>query len=90
MSELLQQVEELAELYFTPDEIHLVTGYPVSDLKDVSTLAGKAFAKGRLLGKALLRKTIVDMAKNGSTDALKQLENIYLQSEAESLRRNHG
>lgn len=90
MNDLLQQIEELAELYFTPEEIQIITDVDTSNLLSVKTPEGKAFAKGRLLGKVVVRRTLVEMAKNGSNDALKQLETIYLHTEAESKRSKHA
>lgn len=71
--ELLQQVEEFAGLMFSRDEIADIIDIDrqrftemVTDKEDD---VQKAFRRGRLLREAQVRKSIFDLAGNGSSPA---------------------
>jgi hypothetical protein len=66
-SDQLKEIEELAGLMFLPDKICLVMDI---DVKHINTHHFKlAFEKGRLKQEALVRKSIFEHAKNGSSPA---------------------
>jgi hypothetical protein len=68
-----QKIRELAALFFSPKEIAIIMQLPVEAFckacKKENSPAYKAFLAGRLQEEALVRKSIVDFAKKGSTPA---------------------
>ncbi len=63
----LQKVQELSELMFTEDQIRIILTAD-GDINDFET----AMLKGRLLSLYNIRKSIYQMAKNGSSPAQKE------------------
>ncbi len=72
-TEQLKQVTELASLFFTPAEIALMMEWDsetfIEDYKNEDHPAFKAFHSGRLQSEVDLRKSIIKMAKSGSSPA---------------------
>lgn len=62
--EQAQEIEQLAGYFFTEDEVVEITGIE-------ATRPGfkKAFRKGSLLAEAEIRKSIIELAKAGSSPA---------------------
>jgi hypothetical protein len=60
----MQEVEELAALFFSSDEIREITGLNPED-----PLFKKAYRKGSLKSEAEIRKSIIQLAKDGSSPA---------------------
>ncbi len=69
----LNEIEELAELFFSPAEIATIIEVdPGEFVQDVAYGFGKisnAFNKGFLLGEAKIRKSVKELAENGSSPA---------------------
>lgn len=78
--ETLTQVEELAELQFTTAEVAAILQCPPSRL-DAGTMA-EAYERGRLKAQAQVRKTILKMAKDGSTQAQRRFLELAERSTA--------
>lgn len=84
--EELKQIQELAALFFTEAEIAEIMGLEVDDLidynSDIQTEATIAINTGRMQSEAEVRKSIFDLAKNGSapaqTLAVKFMEQYHL------------
>ena len=71
--EQLKEIEEYAGLMFTIKEIAIIMNLSYSDLKEeVKNENGNvylSFKKGRLLIEAKIRKSIFDLAEDGSSPA---------------------
>ncbi len=71
--EQLKEIEEYAGLMFTIKEIAIIMNLSCSDLKkEVQNENGNvylSFKKGRLLIEAKIRKSIFDLAEDGSSPA---------------------
>ncbi len=71
--EQFKEIEELAAVFFTPKEIAIIVGIsvPLFDeaVKDETTNVYNAFQRGRLQSEYDLRKSIVKLAKSGSSPA---------------------
>ena len=78
-----QQIEEFAQLQFTDDEIAQIMETDVSDL--TAEFAAN-IDRGRLLAEAEVRKSILQMAKQGSTPAQKQLMELNKQAKKTARR----
>ncbi len=66
-SVLLTEVEAFAKLFFSPEKIMIIL-----DLKKEDTIRDdfkKAYEKGRLIQEGLIRKSILELAINGSSPA---------------------
>jgi hypothetical protein len=63
------QIEELAELQFTDSEIAVIMEIDVEELID---RFGPSVDRGRLKAEAEVRRSILKLAKQGSTPAQKQ------------------
>lgn len=77
--EQLKQIEEFAQLQFLPEQIAIIIGVDETDLQEQiekNTPAKKAYLRGQLKAEAEVRKSILDMAKRGSTPAQKQIIEI--------------
>jgi hypothetical protein len=85
--EQLAEVEELAALQFTVAEVAVVLDLPTAALSDGDGL--RAFLRGRLKEQAEVRRSIVSMAKQGSSPAHKAFLELAAQSEPE-LDREEG
>lgn len=84
MSELspekLQEIEKLAGLQFLPEQIAIIIDHDIDDLEE-HVFSGKgpvymSFMRGQLKAEAEVRTSILQMAKQGSTPAQKQLLDI--------------
>lgn len=68
-----KEVEELAMVFFTPQEIATILEVPFTEIEeslmDEQTAFYIAFHKGRLQSEYDLRKSIVKLAKSGSSPA---------------------
>lgn len=84
---MLDEIEELSSLLFTPEEISVITDVKVEDLIKENSVESRAFQKGRLQTKVILRKAVLEMAKNGSAEAIKIVESIFNKLEVQSNRR---
>jgi hypothetical protein len=87
-TEQLKQVEELAELFFTPGDIALIIEADKDKFCRSCVLHGKirkAFDKGRLLGEAKIRKSIKELAENGSAPAQQLILKIKQESELRNI-----
>jgi hypothetical protein len=62
--EMIKEIEELAELFFTADEVQEITG-----ADPLSTQFKKAYRRGSLKSEAEIRKAIIQLAKDGSSPA---------------------
>ena len=70
--DLLAELEQYAGLMFTKKEIAAILGYSLSEfeeLLDSDDQALKRFQRGRLKKDAEVRKSIFDLAANGSSPA---------------------
>ncbi len=71
--ELLKDAQEWAELFFTNEELAMLLDMSPSEirlaLEDVDNPLGCAIKRGRLLSEAELRKSILLLAKRGSSPA---------------------
>ena len=69
----LKKIRELAGLFFAPKEIAIIMQLPTEAFCKTCQREGSAvyqsFLAGRLEQEALVRKSIVDFAKKGSTPA---------------------
>lgn len=72
-AEQLQQVKELAELFFTPRQVAQMLELPADAFVAECEITGsdiyRAFYSGRLQGEVDLRKAVLKMSKAGSTPA---------------------
>lgn len=87
----LGQIEVLAGLFFTPAEIALMLEMKVQDMKDEmqdeESDIYRAFNCGRLQSEADLRKSIVKLAKSGSSPAQTMSPDLINKSKAKMLDR---
>lgn len=60
------EIENIASLLFSKEEIALITGVPEEEL---STIYSNSIQKGRLTREAKLRQSILSLAENGSSPA---------------------
>jgi hypothetical protein len=71
--DLLKEAQEWAELFFTNDELAMLLEVPAAEIRlaldDSSSPLGSAIMRGRLLSEAELRKSIILLAKRGSSPA---------------------
>lgn len=69
----LKEIGELAAVFFTPKEIALILEFPVEefmlDCLDIKTPPGQAFHAGKLKSEFELRKSVLSLAKSGSSPA---------------------
>lgn len=69
----LDEVEKFAGLFMKPSDIAIILNIPESDFKsainDSSTECFKRYHKGKLLSESELRKSVLTMAKQGSSPA---------------------
>lgn len=72
--EQLKELEEFAGLLMSPEEIAIILEIEPAHLKkEIKSASGPvytAFIRGKLKTEALLRKTTIQFAKQGSTPAL--------------------
>lgn len=84
---ILGEIEELSSLLFTQEEISIITNVKIEDLNFENSVESKAFLKGRLQTKVILRRAVLEMAKNGSSEAIKIVESIFQKLEVQNNRR---
>jgi hypothetical protein len=69
----LKEIEEFASLLFSPEVIAQVMGVELNDfvesIADISSPAAKAFSRGALMTEVELRRSILRLAKQGSSPA---------------------
>ena len=82
--ERLEQIESLSELQFNSEEISIIVGmkFPemVALLNSQEGPVYEAFERGRLKAEAEVRKSILKLAKQGSTPAQKQMMELIAQN----------
>ncbi len=86
-----EQIEALAALFFTPREIAVMLEMRVQDMNDEmmdeESAIYRAFNCGRLQSEADLRKSIVKLAKSGSSPAQTMSLDLLNKSKARMLDR---
>lgn len=79
----LEAISEFAELHFTPDDVAIITGVDVEDLKGQIRLKDgplyHAYMTGYLRGQARIRTGVLEMAERGSAPAQKLMGDWDLQ-----------
>jgi hypothetical protein len=78
-AEQLEKIEEFGQLQFSPTQIAIIIGVDESKLEsdiENDSQAKISFLRGQLKAEAEVRKSILDMAKRGSTPAQKQILEI--------------
>lgn len=72
-AEQLKEVESLAELFFSPGDIAIILEVDhdkfISEVHAGFGAAFKAFNRGFLLGESKIRKSVMELAENGSSPA---------------------
>ncbi len=85
--DVLQEIERLAALFFSPKEIATVTGIDktlfLRDLKIEDSQIFRAYYTGKLKSESELRESIVKLAKRGSSPAQSLLVKILDKVEIE-------
>ena len=79
--EQLQQIEDMAALQFTVEEVAIIVDVTPAAIADGT--AAQAYLRGRLRAQAEVRRSILDMAKEGSSPAHKQFMALAESSEPE-------
>ncbi len=78
--EQLEKIEELAELQFLPKQIAIVVGVCPDEFEEEIFSEDGAmylcYTRGQLKSEAAIRKSMLQMAKQGSTPAQKQMLEI--------------
>ena len=71
--DLLLEIQEMASLFFAPETIAQVIGMEkdrfVELLSDASHPAAQAFNKGSIMSEVELRRSVIKLAKQGSSPA---------------------
>jgi len=80
-ADTLAQIEELATLQFSMEEVSIIVDKPVAELAEGEPM--RAYLRGRLKAQADVRRSIVSMAKQGSAQAHKQFLELADQSRPE-------
>lgn len=90
-NEQIDQVKELASVFFTPKEIAVILEFDelefVRDCQDESSMIGKAFLGGKLQSELKIRKSIIQLANSGSSPAQAMSLDIIKQSNLKMLDR---
>lgn len=81
--DIRMRIEELAQLQFTDYEIATILQCSVEQLRDRWAVA---VDRGRLLAEAEVRKSILTMAKQGSSPAQKQILELNKRAKASARR----
>jgi len=85
--EQLKEVESLAELFFSPGDIAIILEVDQECfIRAIATQYSeiyKAYNKGQLLGESKIRKSVMELAENGSSPA----QTLMLQLKKESEHR---
>lgn len=87
----LEQVREFAALFFAPKDIALMVGIDnqtmLDEVEDEKSSLHQAFYTGRLKSEAELRKSIVKLAKSGSSPAQTMSLDLLMKSNVKMLGR---
>lgn len=75
--DLADSITEFAKLQFTPDEIATIVQCPLADLRSIYQ---PSLDRGRLLAEAEVRKSVYQLAKQGSTPAQKEFMKLNAQA----------
>lgn len=85
----LKEINELAALFFSPREIAIMQELPVDDFISFCTMPEmkvyQAFHSGRLQSEVDLRKSIIKLAKSGSSPAQTMSLDLLKQSKIKML-----
>lgn len=69
----LTEIERLAGLFMKPSDIAIILGIPEAEFRDAlsdkKSMCFNRYQKGKLLSEAELRKSVITMAKQGSSPA---------------------
>lgn len=76
--EQIAQIEDLATLQFSVDEVAVIMDMKAAQLSDGDGF--RAYMRGRLKAQAEVRRSIVSMAKQGSSPAHKQFLELATKS----------
>jgi len=76
----LEAIESMAALQFSLAEVAIICQLEEGDIA-ASESATKAFLKGRLQAQAEVRQALLQQARQGSTPALKQFQELADRSE---------
>jgi hypothetical protein len=91
--EKLKEIEEFAELQFTPDEVAVIVGIDagefMAEMMDERGEIAVAYNRGRLRAEAEVRQSILRLAKQGSTPAQKQILDI-IESNKDAIRNSYS
>ena len=84
-NELLKQITDLAALFFTPREIALMLEIDIESFVmdcefKIGSVQYNAFHSGRLQSEVDLRKSVIKLAKSGSSPAQTMAFNMLLKS----------
>ena len=79
--EQLAQIEDLASLQFSMEEVAVIVDAQAADLAEGEAM--RAFLRGRLRAQAEVRRSIVSMATQGSAPAHKQFLELAAESRPE-------
>ncbi len=72
----LEQIENLAELQFRPEQIAVILEISEEEFAEEKSAAYRSYLRGQLHAEAEVRKSILKMARQGSTPAQKQMLDI--------------
>jgi hypothetical protein len=89
-TDILKQITELAALFFTPREVAMMLELDIDDFVMECDLSPKsdgylAFHSGRLQSEVDLRKSIMKLAKSGSSPAQTMAMDILLKSKVKMI-----
>jgi hypothetical protein len=91
MQKSLSDITDLASLFFTPREIAIMLEMPADEFvaacQDENSEEYKAFQSGRLQSEVDLRKSIIKLAKSGSSPAQTMSMDLLKQSKIKILDR---
>ena len=91
--EQLKDIEELAGLFLTADEIAILIDLDIDlFIAEISNKKSRAFAAyflGKTRSKKKIRENVIKMARNGSPQA-EELADAYIESQKLFERKNHG
>lgn len=89
----LKEIEELAGLFLTYDEIAILLDLDIEtfrrELSNKKSAAFKYYFRGKTMSKKIIRENVVKMAKHGSPQA-EELVDTYITAQNLFEKRNHG
>lgn len=89
----LAEIEQLAGLFLTWDEIAILLDIPFDALHDMmadkNSAAYKHYFRGKTISKKNIRENVVKMARHGSPQA-EELVEAYIIHQKQYEKRNHG